>query len=71
INPRFVKTMITDKNNFKMPSLLKPEQSADSIIKCLQTSKFEIHFTKKFTIILKLIAALTYKLYFKIAKKMN
>lgn len=46
INPSFVKTKLTDKNNFKMPSLLKPEQAADSIIKGLQTSKFEIHFTK-------------------------
>ncbi|MDE4942790.1 oxidoreductase, partial [Francisella tularensis subsp. holarctica] len=54
----------------KMPSLLKPEQSADSIIKGIQTSKFEIHFSKKFTIIIKLIAALPYKLYFKIDKKM-
>lgn len=53
-----------------MPAILKPEQAADSIIKGFQTSKFEVHFIKKFTIILKLIAALPYKLYFKIAKKM-
>ncbi|WP_150466611.1 SDR family NAD(P)-dependent oxidoreductase [Francisella sp. SYW-9] len=70
INPSFVKTKLTDKNNFKMPALLEPQQAADSIIKGLQSNKFEVHFTKKFTIILKLIAALPYKLYFKIAKKM-
>ena len=45
-----------------MPEILKPEQAANSIIKGLQTSKFEVHFTKKFTIILKLIAALPYTL---------
>lgn len=70
INPSFVKTKLTDKNNFKMPALLQPEEAALSIIKGLESNKFEVHFTKKFTIILKLIAALPYKLYFKIAKKM-
>lgn len=53
-----------------MPALLQPEEAALSIIKGLESNKFEVHFTKKFTIILKLIAALPYKLYFKIAKKM-
>lgn len=70
INPSFVKTKLTDKNDFKMPALLEPEQAAESIIKGLESNNFEVHFTKKFTIILKLIASLPYKLYFKIAKKM-
>lgn len=70
INPSFVKTKLTAKNNFKMPTLLEPSQAADCIIKGLQSAKFEIHFTKKFTLVLKLIALLPYKIYFKIAKKM-
>ncbi|AIT09973.1 oxidoreductase [Candidatus Francisella endociliophora] len=70
INPSFVKTKLTEKNDFKMPALLEPEQAADSIIKGLESNSFEIHFTKKFTIVLKFIASLPYKLYFKIAKKM-
>lgn len=70
INPSFVKTKLTDKNNFKMPAILEPQDAADAIIKGLNSKSFEIHFAKKFTYSLKLIASLPYKLYFKIAKKM-
>ncbi|MBD2809095.1 oxidoreductase, partial [Francisella tularensis] len=70
INPSFSKSKLTDNNNFKIPSLLKPEHSAVSTKQVLQTKKFESHFTKIFTIILNLIAALPYKLYINIAKKM-
>ena len=54
-----------------MPAILEPEDAADAIVKGLNSNSFEIHFAKKFTIILKLIASLPYKLYFKIAKKMT
>ncbi|QLE79548.1 SDR family NAD(P)-dependent oxidoreductase [Francisella sp. Scap27] len=70
INPSFVKTKLTDKNNFKMPAILEAKDAADAIIKGLNSNSFEIHFAKKFTLTLKLIASLPYKLYFKIAKKM-
>ena len=71
INPSFVKTKLTDKNDFKMPALLIPEQAASAIIRGLSSNSFEIHFSKKFTLVLKLIASLPYWLYFKIVKKLN
>ena len=70
INPSFVKTRLTEKNNFKTPLILEPKDAADAIIRGLSSKNFEIHFVKKFTLTLKLIAILPYKLYFKIAKKM-
>ena len=70
INPSFVKTKLNDKNNFKMPAILEPEDAANAIVKGLNSNSFEIHFAKKFTFTLKFIASLPYKLYFKIAKKM-
>ena len=70
INSSFVKTQLTEKNNFKMPGILESKDAADAIIKGLNSNSFEIHFAKKFTFILKIIASLPYKLYFKIAKKM-
>lgn len=70
INPSFVKTKLTEKNNFKMPAILEPKDAADAIIKGLNSSSFEIHFAKKFTCTLKFLASLPYKLYFMIAKKM-
>jgi len=70
INPSFVKTKLTDKNDFKMPAIITPELAADAVLKGLAGKKFEIHFNKKFTIILKLISILPYSIYFKIAKKL-
>lgn len=64
INPGFIKTKLTDKNQFKMPALMSTEAAALKIIKGLNTSKFEIHFPKRFTWILKFISILPYRVYF-------
>lgn len=71
INPGFVKTKLTDKNNFKMPSLMEPNDAAVAILKGLTTKRFEIHFPKKFTRIMKVVSYLPYRLYFRLlaAKK--
>ena len=70
INPSFVKTKLTEKNDFKMPAILEPNDAANAIVKGLNSNSFEIHFAKKFTLTLKFIASLPYKLYFKVVKKM-
>lgn len=71
INPGFVKTKLTDKNNFKMPGLMTPADAAIAILKDLRTSRFEIHFPKKFTRMMKIVSYLPYRLYFRLlaAKK--
>lgn len=69
INPGFVKTRLTDLNNFKMPAIITAEQAAKIIVKDLAAKKFEIHFPKKFTIWLKLLKILPYKLLFFFTKK--
>jgi short-subunit dehydrogenase len=69
INPGFVSTELTDKNNFKMPMITTPEKAALSIVKGLKSKQFEIHFPKRFTVLLKLIKSLPYWLYFRIIKK--
>ena len=63
INPGFVKTRLTAKNNFPMPFLISQEQASDYIYQGLMTKKFEIHFPKKFTFILKFLRIIPYKLY--------
>ena len=60
INPGFVRTPLTDKNNFKMPLLLEPEEAAKKIAEGLQTKRFEIHFPKKLTVFLKVLRLLPY-----------
>ena len=63
INPGFVKTRLTDTNDFPMPFLLKPEQAARAIVKGLRAGKTEIHFPLRLSLPLKLITALPRPVY--------
>ena len=69
ICPGFVKTPMTDKNDFDMPYLITPEEAADEIIKGFGKGEFEIHFPKTFTRMLKTLQLLPYALYFPAVKK--
>ena len=65
INPGFVRTPLTDKNDFKMPMMIEAEEAAKVIARELQTKRFEIHFPKSFTFFVKLLRILPSFLYFK------
>jgi NAD(P)-dependent dehydrogenase (short-subunit alcohol dehydrogenase family) len=60
INPGFVATRLTAKNDFAMPALVTPEQAAQEILAGFRSGNFEIHFPKRFTRIMKLLAHLPY-----------
>jgi len=64
IDPGFVKTPLTDRNTFKMPFLISTEEAADAIAAGLEGTSFEITFPKRFTMMLKLLRCLPYRLYF-------
>jgi len=70
INPGFVKTPMTDQNNFNMPMIITPAQAAQHIIKGLKQKHFEIHFPTTFTRYMKLLKLLPYRLYFLITKQL-
>ena len=70
INPGFVKTAMTDKNNFYMPFLISSKKSAEYIYKGLQTNHFEIFYPKIFGYILKILKLLPYFLLLPILKSM-
>lgn len=61
VNPGFVATRLTDRNDFAMPALLTPEQAAAELVEGFTTGRFEIHFPKRFTRVMKLIAHLSYR----------
>jgi short-subunit dehydrogenase len=65
INPGFVKTRLTDKNDFHMPAMITPEQAATAIMQGFARDAFEIHFPKRFTYVMKLLRTLPYALYFR------
>ena len=72
VSPGFIKTPMTDKNEFKMPFLKTAEFAADKIYKGLiQSSSFEIDFPKELTLILKFLKILPDWLYFKIIRKLT
>ena len=64
VNPGFVKTPLTDKNDFPMPMMIEAPAAAKTLAQGLQSRKFEIHFPKKFTYIMKVIETLPRWLYF-------
>ena len=64
VSPGFIKTPLTDKNEFPMPFIKSPEFAAEKMFNGLTKSKaFEIHFPKALTIILKIFRVLPYKIY--------
>ena len=72
VSPGFIKTPMTDKNDFKMPFLKTPEYAADQIYEGLVNKNiFEIHFPKSLTITLKLLSFLPSKIYFSLVGKLT
>ena len=70
IHPGFIKTPMTDQNDFPMPMIKSPEFAANKIFKGLtQSNVFEIHFPKQFTFIMKILKIMPNWLYFLILKK--
>lgn len=69
INPGFVETRLTQKNNFAMPAIISAKEASNIIFKGLSTNKFEIHFPLKFTLLMKLIRVIPYQFYLKIINK--
>ena len=71
ICPGFVETPLTAQNKFSMPGLIKPEQAADEILRGWAKGQFEIHFPKRFTLLMKALALLPAVLYFPVIRKLT
>ena len=64
VSPGFIKTPLTDKNEFPMPFIKSPEYAAEKMFNGLTKSKsFEIHFPKALTLLLKFLRILPYRIY--------
>ena len=70
ISPGFIKTPMTDQNDFPMPMIKTPEFAAEEIYNGLvKKNAFEIHFPKSFTFIMKILQILPNWAYFKLVEK--
>jgi len=70
IHPGFVKTPLTEKNDFPMPMQVSAEQAADAILKGLAKGRRDIHFPKRFTYIVKLLGILPPALRFAVGRRL-
>lgn len=64
INPGFVDTPLTEKNDFHMPALISPDEAASAIIRGFARGRFEIHFPARFTCLMKVLRWLPRRIYF-------
>ena len=62
INPGFVKTRLTNQNNFKMPGIISPNKAAKIILTKLPKNIFEIKFPFFFTQLMRFLSILPYKI---------
>ena len=64
INPGFVDTPMTAKNDFPMPFIMTSEEAAQRMKRGLDGSGFEVVFPKRFAAILKSARIMPYRMYF-------
>lgn len=69
VNPGFVRSRLTAKNDFRMPGLMTPAQAAARIVDAIGRPNFEISFPRRLIWPLKLLRCLPYPLYFKLIER--
>lgn len=71
VNPGFIRTRLTDMNDFDMPQLMEAEDAAARLIKGVAKGKFDSAFPYPFVGVLKFLRLLPYWLYFAITRRMR
>ena len=69
VNPGFVRTPMTARNDFSMPFLMEPGEAAERIIAGLRAGRYEIAFPRRFAVVLKILRLLPDAVFFRIVRK--
>jgi short-subunit dehydrogenase len=69
VNPGFIKTPLTDLNEFPMPFLMPVEDAVEKMIKGLEGNRFEITFPTRFALIMKILRILPNFMYLPITRR--
>jgi len=64
VNPGFIDTPLTDKNDFAMPFKMPVDKAVDRMLHGFERGGFEITFPRRFTYILKVLRWLPHSVYF-------
>lgn len=70
VNPGFIETPLTDRNDFPMPFLMPVDEAARAICKGLEKNRFEISMPWRFAVIMKLLRLLPDGLFFALTRRM-
>ena len=49
VNPGFIDTRLTRKNDFKMPQLMQPEEAAEKVMEAIRSGRFSTSFPAPFS----------------------
>lgn len=71
INPGFVDTPLTAQNDFHMPALMSPDAAAQAILRGWARGAFEIHFPKRFTLVMKAMRLLPFAVYQRLVRRVT
>ena len=64
-NPGFIRTRLTEKNDFKMPFILEPEDAAQAMFDHMQTDRFKKSFPRLFSLFFRASQLMPDWLYFR------
>ena len=65
VNPGFIRTRQTDKNDFSMPGIMEPEAAAGVILDHMRTTRFRLSFPFAFSLVFRLGRLLPDRLWFR------
>ena len=66
INPGFIKTQLTEKNDFKMPFLMEPEAAAQEVFEHMNSDRFKKSFPFAFSMLFRIAQFLPDSFYYRI-----
>ncbi|NRB34768.1 MAG: SDR family NAD(P)-dependent oxidoreductase [Rhodobacteraceae bacterium] len=65
-NPGFIRTRLTDKNDFTMPFIMEPDAAADIMLRHMKSNRFKISFPYGFSLVFRLSQFMPDWLYYRL-----
>lgn len=69
-NPGFIRTPLTDLNDFPMPFLMEVTDAADALVRGMRTDRFEIAFPRSLMVVMKVARMLPAGLYLPLMRRL-
>ena len=66
VNPGFIRTQLTEKNDFRMPFIMEPEEAADIVFRHMSGNSFQRAFPRMFSLLFRGSQFLPDWLYFRL-----